>query len=163
MKQIKLLIGTLFLSSSVFAQLPPQGTPPANNTAAKANAAWYRGGNGGGNGNGNQAMNQNNSNGSTKSSIEVELNDVQNIVLEQNVPNPFAERTTISYSIPDNVQKAQIHFYNQNGQLINTVEINERGEGQLNVFANDLSTGVYTYTLIADGSIVSSKRMVRTK
>ncbi len=45
MKQIKLLIGTLFLSSSIFAQLPPQGAPPTGGPAARANAAWYRGGN----------------------------------------------------------------------------------------------------------------------
>jgi hypothetical protein len=45
MKQINLLVGTLLISSSIFAQLPPQGSPPANNVNAKANAAWYRGGN----------------------------------------------------------------------------------------------------------------------
>jgi len=93
--------------------------------------------------------------------IEVELRDGQNIVLNQNVPNPFAERTVITYSIPETVGKAQIHFYNGQGALINTVEINERGDGQMNVFANDLSSGVYTYSLVADGKVVATKRMVK--
>ncbi len=101
-----------------------------------------------------------NTNGQTNQ-LDVELNDAQNIVLEQNVPNPFAEQTTIAYEIPETVHKAQILFYNHNGQLINSVEIQEKGHGSLNVFANDLSSGVYTYTLIADGEIIATKKMVK--
>jgi hypothetical protein len=47
------------------------------------------------------------------------------------------------------------------GKLINSVDISERGNGQLNVFANDLSTGVYTYSLVADGQITATKRMFK--
>jgi hypothetical protein len=93
--------------------------------------------------------------------INVTLSNRNNIVLNQNVPNPFAESTIITYSIPATVQKAQIHFYDGTGKLINSVDIIERGNGQLNVFANDLSTGVYTYSLVADGQIVSTKRMMK--
>lgn len=91
--------------------------------------------------------------------INVELTDDNNIVLEQNVPNPFAEQTIIAYSIPETVKKAQIHFYNASGKLIQTVDITERGMGQLNVYGSDLSTGVYTYTLVADGIVVATKKM----
>lgn len=93
--------------------------------------------------------------------INITLSNRNNIVLNQNVPNPFAESTVISFSIPSTVQKAQIHFYDGQGKLINTVDILERGNGQLNVFANDLSTGVYTYSLVADGQIVATKRMMK--
>ncbi|PHR28690.1 MAG: hypothetical protein COA38_11900 [Fluviicola sp.] len=96
-----------------------------------------------------------------RSFINVNLSDGENIVLNQNVPNPFAEKTVISYSIPETVQKAQIHFYNAQGKLINTVDISDRGKGHINVFANDLSTGIYTYSLVADGDIVATKRMVK--
>lgn len=91
----------------------------------------------------------------------ISLNTVQSIVLNQNVPNPFAEQTVISYSIPESVKRADILFYDSNGKLINTVSIKERGNSQLNVFANDLSTGIYTYTLVADGQIVATKKMVK--
>lgn len=83
-------------------------------------------------------------------------------MLEQNVPNPFAEQTVINYSIPNGVQRAQIHFYNFKGQLINTVEVNEFGNGQLKVFGSDLSSGIYSYTLVADGEIIATKKMVKT-
>ncbi len=96
-----------------------------------------------------------------RAAINVNLSDRNSIILNQNVPNPFAESTTITFSIPTSVQKAQIHFYDGQGKLINSVDIVERGNGQLNVFANDLSTGVYTYSLVADGQIVSTKRMVK--
>jgi hypothetical protein len=29
------------------------------------------------------------------------------------------------------------------------------------VFANDLSSGIYTYTLVADGKIVATKKMMK--
>lgn len=91
----------------------------------------------------------------------VKLIDAQTIVLEQNVPNPFAEQTTISYFLPDNTGKAQILFYNWQGKLIQSVELNEKGEGQLNVFASDLTNGIYTYTLVLDGRIVETKKMMK--
>lgn len=96
-----------------------------------------------------------------RSVIDVNLSNTNSIVLNQNVPNPFSERTVITYVIPETVVKAQIHFYDGMGKLINSVDITERGSGQINVFANDLSTGIYTYSLVADGLVVATKRMMR--
>jgi hypothetical protein len=100
---------------------------------------------------------------SPTSQVEVELSDKNIVVLNQNVPNPFAESTVITYNIPENTGFAQIIFYNSNGQLIKAVDLNQRGTGQLNVFANDLSSGTYTYTLIVDGKSIDTKRMIKTK
>lgn len=93
----------------------------------------------------------------------IELSDHPSIVLDQNMPNPFAEQTTINYVLPENVVRAQMLFYNSDGKLINSMELTERGKGSLNVFANDLSNGIYTYTLVVDGKVVDSKRMIRNK
>lgn len=106
------------------------------------------------------SMQSNNSNQSITSQ-DVNLKDGQAIVLEQNVPNPFAEQTTINYFLPDNVVKAQILFYNVSGKLIQSVDLNEKGKGSLNVFASDLSNGIYTYTLVVDGQIIETKKMVK--
>lgn len=43
------------------------------------------------------------------------------------------------------------------GSLIKSVDIRERGNGKINVYANDLSAGVYSYSLVADGKIVVKK------
>ncbi len=96
-----------------------------------------------------------------RTAINVNLSDKNTIVLNQNVPNPFAESTVITYSIPATVVKGQIHFYDGQGKLINSLEITNRGAGQLNVFGEDLSSGTYTYSLVADGQIVSTKKMVK--
>lgn len=93
--------------------------------------------------------------------LDVELSDKDAIVLNQNVPNPFAEQTSITYHVPESVGKAQLLFYNTNGALIQTVDIKTRGKGKINVFASDLSSGLYHYTLVADGKVVDSKKMVR--
>ncbi|MCO6500330.1 MAG: tail fiber domain-containing protein, partial [Vicingus serpentipes] len=97
-----------------------------------------------------------------RSVLDVYLNNGEMIVLEQNVPNPFTEQTVIDYELPATVQRAQILFYNQNGQLIQTVELEDRGKGSLKVFGNDLSTGVYSYSLIADGQLIATKKMMKT-
>jgi len=93
--------------------------------------------------------------------MDVELSDADAIVLNQNVPNPFAEQTTINYNIPKNTSAAQILFYDINGRQIKAVDITKKGKGQLNVFANDLSNGIYSYTLIVDGKIFETKKMIK--
>lgn len=45
--------------------------------------------------------------------------------------------------------------------MIKSVDIKSKGIGQLNVFANDLSNGVYSYTLIIDGKPTATKKMVK--
>jgi hypothetical protein len=89
------------------------------------------------------------------------LSDSKAVVLDQNVPNPFAESTVIRYYIPTSVVKAQLHFYDAMGKLVNTLEVNGRGEGQVSVFAQDLSSGTYTYALVADAQVIDTKRMIK--
>lgn len=93
--------------------------------------------------------------------LNITLSNRSAIVLDQNVPNPFAEQTVINFSIPETVQKAQIHFYDGNGRFMNSVEVTERGIGSVTVFGSDLSTGIYTYTLVADGQVVATKKMMK--
>jgi hypothetical protein len=92
---------------------------------------------------------------------DVKLSDAQNVVLDQNQPNPFSEQTTIGYSLPDNTTTAQMLFYNASGRLIKSLELTNKGKGQVNVFAEDLTNGIYTYTLVVDGKIFETKKMVK--
>jgi len=105
------------------------------------------------------------SNGSSEkqsgNTTSTELSDKDGVVLNQNVPNPFAEQTTISYSIPATATSAQIVFYTNTGVVLKTVEIATRGKGQMNVYANDLSNGMYSYTLFVDGKATDTKKMVK--
>lgn len=126
-------------------------------------------GNGHGNGHGNNKSNGNN-NGDNESNstintnlTEITLENSETIILEQNVPNPFAESTTINYYIPENINYAQVVFSNNFGKIIKTVDITTSGKGTIKVFASNLSSGTYSYSLIVDGKIVESKKMVCVK
>jgi hypothetical protein len=97
------------------------------------------------------------------SAIEVTLSNQNKIILNQNDPNPFAENTTINYFIPDNVNDAQLLFYDNSGTILKTVAIKEKGQGSILIYGSNLSSGVYTYTLLADGKVMETKRMVKVK
>jgi hypothetical protein len=103
---------------------------------------------------GNDGSKQNNS-------LNIELSDKNAIVLNQNVPNPFAESTVINYTIPTDFGKAQIIFSTNDGKVIKTVDIVAKGTGRLTVYANDLTNGLYTYSLIVDGKTEATKKMVK--
>jgi hypothetical protein len=107
------------------------------------------------------ANNNNNNNGNNTSSQVLSLNDKNAIVLSQNVPNPFAESTVITYNIPSDFSKAQFIFTTIEGKIIKTADLKQKGFGTLNVFANDLSTGFYSYSLIVDGKVIDTKKMIK--
>jgi hypothetical protein len=94
--------------------------------------------------------------------INVELTSMQVIVLEQNVPNPFAEQTSISYYLPEDITGAQIVFTDILGNTIKTADV-KSGYGVVTVFAANLSSGQYSYSLIVNGKVVETKRMVKQK
>ena len=83
------------------------------------------------------------------------------IILDQNLPNPFSEQTTIKYFLPESVQNAEIIFYDIRGRVIDRVWLESRGESSLTVFGKDLNTGIYTYSLISDSEVISTRKMLK--
>ena len=83
--------------------------------------------------------------------------------IAQNTPNPFSEETRISYTIPQSVSEAMICIYDMNGTQIERIDITERGSSSVVIEAGKLNAGMYLYSLIVDGNIVDTKRMVLTK
>jgi hypothetical protein len=84
-------------------------------------------------------------------------------VLEQNAPNPFSEKTGISYSIPEQVQNAELEIIDTRGRLLKTIPIAGRGPGQVELQGNFLSAGQYTYRLVLDGRMLATRKMILTK
>lgn len=81
--------------------------------------------------------------------------------LEQNIPNPFTEITTIGYTIAGSFSKAVIVFNNANGQALKTVQLNSAGKGQIKIAASLVARGIYTYSLIVDGKLIETKKMIK--
>jgi hypothetical protein len=88
---------------------------------------------------------------------------LSNVSLEQNVPNPFNNTTNINYTLPGKFTNAQIVIIDQNGKTLKLVSISGSGKGTVTIDATTLAAGTYTYSLIVDGRIISSKQMVLTK
>lgn len=94
---------------------------------------------------------------------EVTLTNTEVIVLDQNAPNPFTNQTIINYYIPADATHVQIEFFDMNGKMIKTTEVADRGNGRLIVYAGELRDGVYSYSLVVDGKVIDTKRMIKTE
>jgi len=99
----------------------------------------------------------------TKNNQQNDLSNNQTIVLEQNIPNPFVEKTLIHFQIPKDSKSAQLLFYDSFGKLIRTSNLKTEEKGKIEFYNNELKAGVYSYTLIIDGKIIETKKMIKQK
>ncbi len=81
-------------------------------------------------------------------------------VLEQNIPNPFSQSTTIQYYVPKRVKVAVMQIADVNGNVLQTAEITQRGADSIVIQTADLSWGTYFYSLILDGKVFETKKMI---
>jgi hypothetical protein len=82
------------------------------------------------------------------------------IVLHQNTPNPFNDQTVISFFIPEKVKLAQIFVYNDMGILVKKFDVRTRGEGSITFYPGNPRKGLYSYSLLADGKVVDTRKMI---
>jgi len=97
-----------------------------------------------------------------ESKIETSLEGT-NASLKQNNPNPFNRQTSISYFIPEHSESAKIAITSSTGQVLKTINISDKGQGVLELNADNLPNGSYHYTLFVDGQKIQSNTMVLTK
>ena len=80
--------------------------------------------------------------------------------LYQNIPNPFSSTSTIKYFLPHGINSASMVFTNAVGKVISKINLEDRGESELNINSDKLPIGVYHYTLIVNNIKIDSKRMI---
>lgn len=84
--------------------------------------------------------------------------------LFNNYPNPFNPVTTLKLSIPSqlNGQNIKLNIYDINGKLIEKLldEKLEAGVYQISWNAADRPSGIYIYSLITNGTVISKKMML---
>ena len=104
---------------------------------------------------------------SSRSFVENEAESVEETTapntqarLYQNIPNPFTGETVIGYYIPESARSAYLRFMTATGVVAKAISLSAFGEGAVSISANELSAGVYFYTLVVDGQIVNSRQMV---
>ena len=88
---------------------------------------------------------------------------VQVLSLGQNKPNPCSSSTAIAVTIPESVQSAVLCIYDLNGKKQQEMTIDVRGKQTVQLDASSLAEGMYLYSLIADGQVVQTRRMIIEK
>jgi len=94
--------------------------------------------------------------------LKVEENEfgVMGPVLQQNIPNPFNGTSTIGYYVPQAASQADIVFSNNIGQIVNRIELTQKGEGEISIETSNYAFGMYYYTLYLDGKKIDIKKMI---
>lgn len=81
-----------------------------------------------------------------------------NATLKQNRPNPFDKFSVIEYQIPDN-KTGVIQITDASGKAVRQIQLTDTN-GQVEVDAGQLTNGVYYYSLIIDGKIAKTEKMI---
>ena len=85
-------------------------------------------------------------------------------VLGQNYPNPFNPRTVIPFYAAHSGH-AEIVIYDIGGRVVKKLAHSHNGEGwyELVFMADEISSGVYFYKLVANGEVKSINKMILLK
>jgi trimeric autotransporter adhesin len=102
-------------------------------------------------------------NKSEEKAIDNVIDGQGGIQLFQNYPNPFTLDTKIEMELPVSVSEAKVLVYNLEGKEVKSLPISRRGKATVRLMGGELEAGIYIYTLIADGKVVNTRRMILTK
>ena len=82
--------------------------------------------------------------------------------LAQNTPNPFTERTTIRFTLPENTRNAYIYIFDMSGKMQKQIPIDSSMQS-VTIEGYELSAGMYIYSLVIGGKEVKTRRMILSK
>ena len=84
--------------------------------------------------------------------------------LSQNIPNPFSNTTTIYYKLFES-GFVHIKVFNHLGIEVKAINeaVKEKGLHKVELNANDLPPGIYYYSLLINGKLSDTKKMVVVK
>ena len=83
-------------------------------------------------------------------------------VLYQNTPNPFKEQTVIRFLLADDTSDASICIFDMTGKTLKKLPISS-GMDSVSIGGHELGEGMYLYSLIVNGRVIDTKRMVISK
>ncbi|MCX6153869.1 MAG: hypothetical protein NT007_06910 [Candidatus Kapabacteria bacterium] len=89
----------------------------------------------------------------------------EDIILDQNNPNPFSETTEINYYIPSKYNgSSRLFITDENGShIINEAVICFGKPCQISFSAKNLITGIYIYGIEINGKLLKTKKMMIIK
>ena len=81
----------------------------------------------------------------------------------QNSPNPFTEATTIHCYVPADFRNVQLCVYDMQGVRQKCISVSGRQHTEVQISAEELPAGIFSYLLIGDGQVSEAKLMILTK
>ncbi len=88
---------------------------------------------------------------------------VSSASLEQNIPNPFSNATSIGYTLPQTYSSAKIIITDKLGKTLKEINVSGSGKESLKVDASTLAGGAYQYSLYINNRLIDTKQMVLAK
>ena len=64
---------------------------------------------------------------------------------------------------PIAIGRATMVFIDSYGNQLKTVQLTQTGNGTLNVAPDNLAAGIYSYSLVVNGKVIDTKRMILQK
>jgi trimeric autotransporter adhesin len=83
--------------------------------------------------------------------------------LDQNIPNPTSNSTTIAYSLPQGTHSAQLQITDMSGKVLEIISLSGIGRNTITLDTSALSTGTYCYSLLIDGQLAGTKKMLSAR
>ena len=82
--------------------------------------------------------------------------------MSQNSPNPFSVSTVVCYTLPEETREAHIDITDMQGRPVMRVAVDPNSRSAT-IISDRLTSGMYLYTLRADGKDISTRRMIVNK
>ncbi|OFX33170.1 MAG: hypothetical protein A2X08_14090 [Bacteroidetes bacterium GWA2_32_17] len=100
--------------------------------------------------------------GENENKQEIKLKLPVEIMMSEARPNPNDGKAEIDYYLPSSVLNAKIIFTDMLGNVIKEVQLTT-GYGTIAVDTMELPNGTYTFSLVTDGKVYNTKKMLRNK
>jgi len=93
-------------------------------------------------------------------SVNTRSENMQNVALEQNYPNPVKDYTTIKFKTRG--FGVRMELVDIQGRVVKTIVDKELSAGQheIKIYIKDLSPGTYAYVM-KEGSVIHSKKLIK--
>lgn len=106
-----------------------------------------------------QDLDEYKSNDVVRGQIIQNTSSINGYSIEQNVPNPFSDKTSIRFQLAPGVQSATLSIFNLNGAFVKDYSL-EGISGEVEILASEIGKGMYIYSLNQNGQEIISKRMI---
>lgn len=79
--------------------------------------------------------------------------------ISQNTPNPFTGQSTVRVSVPDDASDAYVDILTLNGASLKRIPVSN-GLSEVSLSSFEFAPGTYLYTLVVNGKVSETRRMI---